>query len=159
MCSSDLKTPAAFDRYVGGEDGALSARQKKGLDAFIETGCASCHSGPLFGGTMFRKFGVNGDYWSATKSQKIDEGRFAVTKKEEDKYVFRVPMLRNIARTAPYFHDGSVGKLEDAIAIMARLQLGKTLDDAAVGDIAAFLESLSGETPVNYAPPGERPAR
>ena len=86
-----------------------------------------------------------------------DAGRFAVTKKEEDRYVFRVPMLRNVAKTAPYFHDGSVERLDQAVRIMASVQLGRTLEDAAVGDIVAFLEALTGEVPSNYAPPGQRP--
>src|SRR5262249_142809 len=78
------------------------------------------------------------------------------TKKEEDRYLFRVPMLRNVAKTAPYFHDGSVDSLERAVRIMARVQLGRTLDDAVVASIVAFLESLTGEGPAHYAPPGER---
>jgi cytochrome c peroxidase len=93
------------------------------------------------------------DYWLETKSAKPDAGRFAVTKKEEDRYVFRVPMLRNVAKTAPYFHDGSVANLNEAVRIMAAVQLGRALDDAAVAQIVAFLESLTGEIPASYAPP------
>jgi cytochrome c peroxidase len=92
-----------------------------------------------------------------TGSAKVDLGRFDATKKEEDKYVFRVPMLRNIAKTAPYFHDGSVGELDRAVRIMAKVQLGKTLDDTTVQAIVAFLDSLSGQVPPNCAPPGRRP--
>ena len=80
-----------------------------------------------------------------------------MTKKEEDRYVFRVPMLRNVAKTAPYFHDGSVERLDQAVRIMASVQLGRQLDDDAIADIVGFLESLTGEVPSNYAPPGERP--
>jgi cytochrome c peroxidase len=80
-----------------------------------------------------------------------------VTKKDEDRFVFRVPMLRNVAKTAPYFHDGSVDSLDRAVRIMASVQLGRTLDDAATTEIVSFLESLTGEVPSNYAPPGERP--
>jgi cytochrome c peroxidase len=152
-----LATPAAFDRFLAGDDQALSERQKAGLKTFISTGCAGCHSGPKFGGTMMQKFGLVKDYWLETGAEKPDPGRFAVTKKEEDRYVFRVPMLRNIAKTAPYFHDGSVERLDRAVRIMASVQLGRALDDGAVADIVSFLESLTGEVPSNYAPPGEQP--
>ena len=152
-----LTTPAAFDRFLAGDDGALTERQKKGLRTFMFTGCAGCHNGANFGGATFQKFGVTKDYWSETGSQKPDIGRFAVTKKEEDRYVFRVPMLRNVAKTAPYFHDGSVERLDQAVRIMASVQLGRTLDDTAIGYIVALLEALTGEVPANYAPPGQRP--
>jgi cytochrome c peroxidase len=152
-----LTTPAAFDRFLAGDDNALSERQVAGLRTFIATGCAGCHNGANFGGTMFQKFGVTKDYWLETKSEKPDVGRFAVTKNEQDRYVFRVPMLRNVARTAPYFHDGSVERLDQAVRIMASLQLGRTLDEAAVAGIVAFLGALTGAVPPNYAPPGLRP--
>jgi cytochrome c peroxidase len=135
----------------------LTARQKTGLRTFIATGCGACHSGALFGGSMNQRFGLVKDYWLETGSAKVDLGRFAASKKEEDKYVFRVPMLRNVAKTAPYFHDGSVDSLGRAVRIMAGVQLGRTLDDAAVGSIVLFLESLTGEVPSNYAPPGRKP--
>ena len=152
-----LATPAAFDRFLGGDDGALSERQKKGLRSFMSAGCAGCHNGVNFGGSGLQKFGVTKDYWLETGSPKPDVGRFAMTKKEEDRYVFRVPMLRNVAKTAPYFHDGSVERLDQAVRIMASVQLGRQLDDDAIADIVGFLESLTGEVPSNYAPPGERP--
>jgi cytochrome c peroxidase len=148
-----LVTPAAFDRFLAGDDGALSERQKAGLRAFIKVGCALCHSGPNLGGTTLQKFGLAKDYWLETGSRKIDQGRFSITKKEEDRYVFRVPMLRNVAKTAPYFHDGSVERLDRAVRIMATLQLGRELDDPTVGEIVAFLEALTGGIPSNYAPP------
>jgi cytochrome c peroxidase len=150
-----LVTPAPFDRFLGGDDGALSEPQKAGLRAFIATGCAGCHNGPLLGGRAFQRFGVVKDYWAETGSKKIDIGRFATTRKEEDRYVFRVPMLRNVAKTAPYFHDGSVDRLDRAVRIMAAVQLGRTLDDASVASIVAFLDSLTGEVPAHYAPPGQ----
>jgi cytochrome c peroxidase len=106
---------------------------------------------------MLQKFGLTKDYWLETGAEKPDPGRFAITKKEEDRYVFRVPMLRNVAKTAPYFHDGSVERLDRAVRIMASVQLGRTLDDATVDSIVSFLESLTGEVPSNYAPPGRRP--
>jgi cytochrome c peroxidase len=152
-----LTTPAPFDRFLAGDDNALTERQKAGLKTFIATGCAGCHNGVNLGGTMLQKFGLTKDYWLETGSEKPDPGRFAVTKKEEDRYVFRVPMLRNVAKTAPYFHDGSVDRLDRAVRIMASVQLGRPLDDATVDSIVSFLESLTGEVPSNYAPPGRRP--
>ena len=154
-----LVTPAAFDRFLAGDDGALSERQKAGLRQFLSIGCAGCHNGPHLGGAMLSKFGVVKDYWVETGSKKVDPGRYAVTKKEEDRYVFRVPMLRNIAGTAPYFHDGSVDTLERAVRVMASVQLGRTLDEPAVADLVSFLEALTGEVPANYAPPGEKPQK
>jgi cytochrome c peroxidase len=99
------------------------------------------------------KFGLTRDYWLETGSPKPDTGRFAITKKDEDKYVFRVPMLRNVALTAPYFHDGSVPTLDRAVRIMGVTQLGRTLDDATVASIVAFLGSLNGDAPSHYAAP------
>lgn len=152
-----LTTPAAFDRFLGGDDAALTDRQKAGMRAFIASGCAACHRGPLLGGTMMQRFGVVKNYWLETGSEKVDEGRYAITKKDEDRYVFRVAMLRNVAKTAPYFHDGSVARLEDAVRIMASVQSGRALHDATVSAIVAFLESLTGDVPANYAPVGQRP--
>ncbi|QJR15050.1 cytochrome-c peroxidase [Usitatibacter palustris] len=151
-----LATPAPFDRFLGGDDRAIDARQKAGLRTFIDTGCSACHNGALLGGTQYMKFGLVKEYWSATKSKKVDDGRFAVTKKEEDRYVFRVPTLRNVAKTAPYFHDGSVESLDGAVRIMGGLQLGRELDDATVASIIAFLESLTGDVPTHYAAPEAR---
>jgi cytochrome c peroxidase len=152
-----LTTPAPFDRFLAGDDRALNERQKAGLRVFVATGCAGCHNGINFGGATLQKFGLVKDYWLETGSEKVDQGRFATTKKEEDRYVFRVPMLRNVAKTAPYFHDGAVERLDRAVRVMASVQLGRTLDEAVVADIVAFLESLTGEVPANYAPPGKRP--
>ena len=150
---ASLVTPAAFDRFLAGDSRAITERQKAGLRAFIDTGCAGCHNGLLVGGTQLQKFGLVKEYWSETGSAKPDVGRFSMTKKEEDRYVFRVPMLRNVARAAPYFHDGSVDTLDSAVRIMAAVQLGRKLDDATVALIAAFLESLTGDVPAHYAPP------
>lgn len=149
-----LNTPAPFDRYLAGDNGALTPEQKLGMRNFVTVGCAGCHGGALLGGTMQMKFGMTRDYWLETRSAKIDEGKFLVTKNEADKYVFRVPMLRNIAETGPYFHDGSVAKLDDAVRIMASVQLGRQLTDPEMKSIVAFLKSLSGQTPRHYAPPG-----
>jgi cytochrome c peroxidase len=153
MYQATLATPAPFDRYLAGDDSALTGAQKAGLEAFLGAGCAGCHDGALLGGTRFMKFGLVRDYWMETGAPKPDTGRFAVTKRDEDRYVFRVPMLRNVAKTAPYFHDGSVERLDRAVRIMGTVQLGRTLDDATVAAIVAFLESLTGEPPAHYAPP------
>lgn len=147
-----LLTPAPFDHFLSGDDSSLTVQQKEGLALFIKTGCASCHSGPLLGGNSIQKFGVVKDYWSATRSEKRDPGRFDATQNEADLYTFRVSMLRNIAKTAPYFHDGSVAELEQAVRIMAEVQLGTILSDSEVKSIVAFLESLTGDLPVNYKP-------
>jgi cytochrome c peroxidase len=152
-----LVTPAPFDRFLAGDDKALTEKQKAGLRTFIATGCAACHNGALLGGTTMRKFGVTRDYWLETGSAKPDVGRFATTKKEEDRYVFRVPMLRNVAKTQPYFHDGSVETLDRAVRVMAAVQLGRKLDDATAASIVDFLEALTGDAPANYAPPASLP--
>jgi cytochrome c peroxidase len=153
-----LRTPAPFDQFLNGNAQALNTEQLSGLDKFVSYGCVGCHSGPLLGGNSLQKFGVVKDYWLATGSTKVDAGRFNITKKEEDKYVYRVPMLRNIAKTAPYFHDGSVDKLEDAVRVMAEVQLGRQAPDADVADIVAFLTSLTGDVPKHYAPPVNAPS-
>ena len=153
-----LTTPAPFDRFLAGDDGALTEQQKTGLRTFITLGCNHCHNGPNLGGTALQKFGPAKEYWLETGSKKVDQGRFSITKKEEDRYVFRVPMLRNVAKTAPYFHDGSVDRLDRAVQVMASVQLGRELEDTALAEIVSFLEALTGEVPSNYAPPGQKPA-
>jgi cytochrome c peroxidase len=130
---------------------ALSAAERQGLQTFIDTGCITCHNGVGVGGGEFKKFGVVEDYWKATGSKEIDEGRALATKNPEDKYVFKVPTLRNVAMTGPYFHDGSVASLPDAVKTMARVQLGATLGDKEVSDIVAFLGSLTGPLPKGFA--------
>jgi cytochrome c peroxidase len=142
-----LVTPSPFDAFVKGDQTALTAPQKRGLRAFIETGCMTCHSSLYFGGQMYQKFGIFEPYWKYTKSELIDEGRYVVTKNEADKYVFKVPILRNVAKTAPYFHDGSVDKLENAVWIMGKIQLGKDLEKTQIDQIVTFLKSLTGKIP------------
>jgi cytochrome c peroxidase len=148
-----LNTPAPFDRYLAGDNGALTPQQKAGMRTFVNVGCAACHSGPLLGGTLQMKFGLTKHYWLETKSAKIDDGKFLATKNDADKHVFRVAMLRNITDTAPYFHDGSVAKLNDAVRIMASVQLGRQLTEAEITSIIEFMKSLSGKQPANYARP------
>lgn len=146
-----LVTPSRFDQYLAGDTQALSPVEQRGLQKFIETGCVACHNGPGVGGSMFQKFGVVEDYWKETGSKEIDKGRFDVTHDDADMYVFKVPTLRNVAMTPPYFHDGSVGTLPEAVTIMAKVQLGKTLSAQDVSDIVAFLGSLTGTLPDNFA--------
>jgi cytochrome c peroxidase len=154
-----LVTPSPFDAYLAGSANALSTTAQTGLEKFIKTGCVACHRGVGLGGDMYWKFGVLEDYWTVTGSRSVDNGRADVTKDPADRYVFRVASLRNVAMTPPYFHDGSVAALPDAIKIMARLQLGVSLSDADTSDIVAFLVSLTGELPAEFAtapmlPPG-----
>ncbi|MCV6629456.1 MAG: cytochrome-c peroxidase [Flavobacteriaceae bacterium] len=142
-----LLTPSKWDNYIKGDETALDKAEKEGLESFIEAGCVTCHTGPLLGGHMYQKFGLFGNYWDQTKSTKIDEGRFETTQEEADKYFFKVPSLRNIEMTYPYFHDGSISDLEQAVRIMAKLQSNKELTDAQVESIVVFLKTLTGEKP------------
>jgi cytochrome c peroxidase len=146
-----LVTPAPFDSYLDGRISALTPQARAGLQTFINTGCIACHTGDGIGGALYRKFGVHMDYWKATGSREIDKGRFDITKSESDSYVFKVPGLRNVAMTAPYFHDGSVASLAEAVRVMASTQLGRTLSDEEVQDIVAFLNSLTGDLPNDFA--------
>ncbi len=148
-----LKTPAPFDAWLQGDNKALTTQQLNGLQRFISTGCVACHSGPLFGGTMLQKFGIHEPYWDHTGSVDIDSGKMRSSGNADDRFVFRVPLLRNIAKTYPYFHDGSVADLAEATRIMARVQLGQNLDKEAIDELVAFQESLTGKIPVNFKAP------
>lgn len=136
-----------FDRYLRGDQKALSAQESDGFRRFREFGCTSCHQGMLIGGNMFQKFGVLGDYFAGRAITEEDLGRYNVTRREEDRHVFKVPSLRNVARTAPYFHDGSAETLDQAVIVMARYQLGRDLSAEDVEAIVAFLHTLNGELP------------
>ena len=142
-----LVTSSRFDSFLKGDITALNGKEKRGLKTYLEVECIMCHSGPYVGGQMYEKFGIFEPYWKYTKSDPIDEGRYVVTKNESDRYDFKVPILRNVEKTAPYFHDGSVDKLEDAVWIMGKIQLGKDLNKSQVEDIVAFLKSLTGKIP------------
>jgi cytochrome c peroxidase len=133
-----LITHDRFDDFLKGSDKALNKHELEGLELFTQVGCTTCHNGPLVGGNGFRKLGILEAY-----SNTADKGRIEVTKDEADEYVFKVPSLRNIALTAPYFHDGKHETLSSAVREMAWLQLGKKLDDGQVDAIVAFLGSLS----------------
>jgi cytochrome c peroxidase len=148
-----LSTPAPFDRFLEGDDAALNKDAQRGLSVFLSIGCANCHEGAGVGGERYAPFGAREPYWNATGSAEHDPGRFDVTKVEGDRYVFKVPTLRNVAETYPYFHDGSVRTLRDAILVMARVQLGIRLAPAQAADLEAFLRSLTGDRPANFAPP------
>ncbi|CAL1241411.1 cytochrome-c peroxidase [Candidatus Methylocalor cossyra] len=154
-----LVTPAPFDAYLEGNVQALSPQARSGLKAFLDLGCATCHAGAALGGTSFQKFGVFEEYWKATGSAAIDEGRFKETQHPADKYHFKVPGLRNVAMTPPYFHDGSVATLPQAVRVMAKVQLGKDLGDREVDDLVAFLHSLTGPLPADFAAEPVLPAR
>lgn len=147
-----LITPnAPFDRYLKGNEKALDAQQKQGLAVFITKGCAACHNGINVGGGMYAPFGVV-ERPGADILPPGDKGRFAVTKTASDEYVFRVPSLRNIDLTAPYFHTGKVWDLRQAVAIMGSSQLGTALSDEEVSQIVTFLGSLTGDQPVVTLP-------
>ena len=148
-----LITPSRFDDYLGGNLDALTEIEQDGLHKFIELGCASCHNGYAVGGYSFRKFGLQGQYWEHTKSETIDEGLFAETGEEADKFVFKVAALRNVAKTAPYFHDGSVDDLGEAVRIMTKMQIGLDLSEGDSRSLVAFLESLTGEIPASALEP------
>lgn len=153
-----LVTPSPLDAYLTGNATALSPAQEAGLREFVQTGCPTCHNGVGIGGGMFQKFGLVEDYWKATGSPEPDKGRFDVTHNQADMYVFKVASLRNVAMTPPYFHDGSVATLPEAVRVMARVQLGKTLTDEQVSRIVTFLESLTGKLPSNFTEIPELPA-
>jgi cytochrome c peroxidase len=141
-----LITPSPFDAFMTGIR-PLSNAGKTGLKTFMDAGCMACHTGAYFGGQMYQKFGALAPYWQYTGSTDIDEGRYAVTKNESDKYVFKVPILRNVEMTSPYFHDGSVDRLEDAVRIMGKIQLGKDLSSQAISEIVDLLKCLTGQIP------------
>lgn len=151
-----LITPnSAYDRYAKGDQGALTEQQVRGMDSFASLGCTACHSGANFSGPtlpvgtgFFMKFPTfPGSEYDKRYGLTQDEGRAAVTGQESDRHLFRVPTLRNIALTAPYFHTGSVPTLDLAVRVMAKTQLDKDLSDEQVADLVAFLNALSGEFP------------
>lgn len=150
-----LITPnSPYDKYVGGDKSALTAQQIRGMEKVAELGCTSCHSGAAFNGAgSFQKFPVNADGFLEAKYHFTkDKGVAEVTKKTEDEHLFKVPTLRNITLTAPYFHNGSVATLDDAVKVMAKVQLGKDLSKEETADIVAFLNALTGEFPKQTMP-------
>ena len=144
-----LLTPGKFDKFLGGDLTAMNEQEIKGLHSFMETGCTTCHAGTLLGGNMFQKYPLFGTHKELTGSIVDDQGKMQATKNEADKYIFKVPSLRNVAVTWPYLHDGSVKDLDKMIPVMAKGQLNKELTSEQTSDISAFLKSLTGEVPAD----------
>jgi len=140
-----LVTVSRWDKFLGGDQAAIGDAEKAGLNKFLDVGCQTCHNGVYLGGSMFQKLGLARPWDNAS-----DPGRFAVTKQEADRMVFKVPTLRNVEKTAPYFHDGSIATLEEAVRKMADHQLARTLTKEEIGSIVAFLKALTGELPTEY---------
>ncbi|MCG6939920.1 MAG: c-type cytochrome [Thiohalocapsa sp.] len=151
-----LITPdSAYDRYARGDDSAMTEQQVRGMETFAELGCTACHSGANFSGPQlpmgtgfFQKFPTYpGSDYEAKYDLTTDNGRFEATGNDADKHMWRVPTLRNVALTAPYFHNGSVPTLNEAVHVMAKTQLNKDLTDEQAADLVAFLNALSGDFP------------
>lgn len=143
-----LMTPSRWDTLLAGDASALTPEETVGLKAFLETGCQTCHNGALLGGTSYQKLGAAKAYPGVT-----DPGRFKVTKVEGDRSVFKVPSLRNVEKTGPYFHDGKVASLDKAVQDMAEFQLGKKLSPQQVKQIVVFLKVLTGRIDRDYIKP------
>jgi cytochrome c peroxidase len=140
-----LMTPSRFDDFLKGDTGALSADEKRGLKTFIKVDCKSCHDGKLVGGETYEPLGKEHPY-----ENQSDQGMYALTKDEDDRMFFKVAQLRNVALTAPYFHDGKIATLEEAIKKMGKLQLDEELSDQQVKDIASFLKALTDKNREKY---------
>jgi len=155
-----LLTPdAPYDRYMKGDESALNEQQKRGLQTVLETGCIACHQGATFAGVLPMGQGfyqkvplIPGSVYDAKYDLLSDTGREQATKNPADRNMWRVPTWRNVALTAPYFHNGAVPTLDEAVRVMAKIQLGKDLTDAQVTDIVAFLGSLTGKFPQQTMP-------
>ncbi|NUQ75241.1 MAG: cytochrome-c peroxidase [Polyangiaceae bacterium] len=147
-----LVTPSRWDKFLKGDQSALTEPEKAGFALFAKLGCPTCHNGAAVGGAQFQKLGLVKPY-----PDQSDLGRFEHTKSESDKMVFRVPTLRNIEKTAPYFHKGQVATLEEAVKLMAFHQLGKELNDAEIASIVTWLKTLTGEIPRDYIKKPELP--
>ena len=157
-----LITPdSAYDRYVKGDKKAMTEQQVLGMDTFAKTGCTACHSGPTFNGSanlpmgqgFFMKFPIfPGSVYETQYKLTEDLGRHTVTQQDADKHLWRVPTLRNLTYTAPYFHNGLVTSLDDAVRVMGKVQLNKDLSDNEIQDIVAFLKALDGPFPQQTMP-------
>jgi len=135
-----------FDRFLLGDADAISPEAKTGYELFKTYGCIACHQGSNVGGNLFMKFGVFKDYFAARGNPtQADLGRFNVTGDEKDRHVFRVPSLRLVSLTPPYFHDGTVDTLKEAVKIMAKHQLGRSIPEADIQRIVLFLKTLPGK--------------
>lgn len=140
-----LLTPSRWDKFLAGDDSALTEQEKAGFNTYMELGCQTCHMGALLGGNLYQKLGLMKAYPDSS-----DPGRFQVTKSEADRMVFKVPSLRNVEKTGPYFHNGKVATLEQAVSEMAQYQLGRAVTRAEVESVVAFLKALTGELPAEY---------
>jgi len=140
-----LTTPSRWDKYLAGEHAALTDLEVSGLKLFTDLGCMTCHTGEFVGGSMFQKVGV-----AVAWPNQGDLGRYEVTKLDSDRMMFKVPSLRDVAKTGPYFHDGSAKTLEEAVTLMARHQIGEELSPTDVKAIVGWLGSLTGELPAKY---------
>ena len=139
-----LVTPnSRFDKWLKGDRKALSKTEREGYQLFKDSGCVACHNGPAVGGNSFQKMGLVEPYQASSPA----EGRSAVTGKDADRFNFKVPTLRNVEMTYPYFHDGAANTLKEAVDIMGRLQLGKKFTDDENAKIVAFLKTLTGDQP------------
>lgn len=146
-----LVTPSPFDAWLAGDGSALTPEQRAGLDLFAKTGCTACHNGVDIGGSTYQKVGAVRPY------ETPDLGRYEVTKDEADKYKFKVPSLRNVSETGPYFHDGKIATLPEAVKTMAAIQLGKDLTDEEVTSIVTFLKATTGPLPLEQIKKPELP--
>ncbi len=147
-----LMTPSRWDKFLKGDQAALTDDEKAGFNKFAAVGCGTCHGGALVGGRMYQKLGMLKPY-----PDESDAGRFKVTKNDADKMTFKVPSLRNIEKTGPYFHNGKVADLEQAVAQMGEYQLAQKLSEADVKSITTWLKALTGEIPADYIKPPELP--
>lgn len=147
-----LVTRSAWDAFLAGDEQALTTQQLRGLKTFLDLGCVSCHTGPEVGASMFQKLGAVIPW-----PDQDDSGRLEVTGREVDRMVFKVPTMKNVARTGPYLHDGSAATLEEAVRLMGRHQLGLELTDQEVEDIVAWMDSLTGELPAALLEPPSLP--
>lgn len=147
-----LVTPSPWDRFLEGDSTALTADERRGLRTFLDAGCQSCHAGRYVGGDRYMKVGVVNAWFTQS-----DSGRLGVTHNPNDLLVFKVPSLRNVAKTGPYFHDGSVATLAEAVRLMGHHQLGKELSASDVQSIVTWLESLTGTIPSNYIAYPQKP--
>ena len=147
-----LLTPGRWDKLLAGDQSALTDDEKGGLGTFLEVNCQSCHAGKYVGAAQNQKLGLAKPWPTST-----DLGRFEVTKQDVDKQMFKVPTLRNVTKTAPYLHDGSIATLEETVKMMGRHQLGKELTDAQIKSIVVFLGALSGDPPKDLVTKPELP--
>jgi len=147
-----LMTPGRWDALLNGDTSALTAEERLGLQTFLDAGCQACHAGALLGGTSYQQLGTAKPFPGLT-----DPGRFKVTHDEADKAVFKVPSLRNVEKTGPYFHDGKVGTLADAVGAMAEHQLGESLTAEQTARIVGFLSVLTGKIDPEYIKPPQLP--